>query len=366
MTLAVKKITKQIPQTAPLEAFLKSLNINDKAELYMYDKHAYINSAVVLPVLSVTLQWFVKNAESPLHYIKIKQKSSNGTSIYINKYGLTKLLAQSREAVAFALQDYIYELLYTVETKGTANKTDMVSRDELKRLATDLDVYHNATSNATLEVIELKESIQSIRSDYSIMENECKALKYENEKYEEIIKEQETTIDNYKDIANKLARYVRLNSKKAPSEAYDDSLDMDDDDVNDEEVDEVKSLSIYKDAADAKRLLKSVQSKNKTVVKTTKTVPIKRQIANEYTILRSADGIGNEYKWQLSVTPCTDSFKKESLDYMLGDIDQPPGLMLWYCDVTVTDEKRKLISLFLSLADYYNESVILQLLETIK
>lgn len=350
MAIVVKKVTKQIPQSAPLETFLTSLGITTKATIYLCNSNAYINSDIILPVLSVPIQWFLKNSETPLHYIKIKPKDSNGSLIYINKYGLTKLLAQSKEAVAFKLQDYLYELLYKVETEPSVSKLDVASRQQLIKMTTELEMYRSSTSTAVLETIELKESIDTIRADYAMMSQDYQKLKLENENHEAMIKELESEVNNYKVIANKLARYVRANSKKPPTESFDDSLEIDES----EEPDEVTLLEITADAIKAKKALKTKKAPMpKKVVSTVKTI----------TLLRSADGVGNEYKWELSDKLCDDAFKQLSRDYCLGDIDAPPDAMLWYSDIDVTDEKRRIICLFLSLLNFYPESTIIQLIQ---
>lgn len=349
MALVVKKITKSIPESASLETFVTTLGVTAKAELYLCNSNAYLNIDIILPVLSVPLQWFIKNAEMPVHYLKIKTKTGS-TSIYINKYGMTKLLAQSKEAVAFKLQDYLYELLYKVETESSVSKDGVSSRQQLIKVTSDLDMYQATASAAIIETIELKESINTLRADYADVNTELQKLKLENEKHEDTIKDLELELNNYKTIANKLAKYVRINSKKPPTEAYDDSLDTDDL----EELDEVTSLKITTEAINAKKQLK-------TTVK--KTIPIIKPTSKIITLLRSADGYGMEYKWELSDKEYDDLFKQNSKDYCLGDIDSPPDLMIWYCDIDVTPEKRKMISLFLSLNEYHLESTIIQLIQ---
>lgn len=356
MALVITKITKQIPQSAPLETFLTTLGVNTKTELYLCNAQAYINSDIILPVLSVTIQWFIKNAETPLHYLKIKPKNSTSAQIYINKYGITKLLAQSKEAVAFKLQDYLYELLYKVETQGYVSKDEVGSRNQLMQLTADLTMYRSSASSAITETIELKESINSIRADYAAIEAECQKLKSENEKYLENIQELESELTNYKNIANKMSRFVRVNTKKPPTEAYDDSLDVDED----EELDEVTKLEITTEAIKAKNNLKNPPSKKPKVKQTTS---LTKQKIIKLTLLQSSESSWCEYKWELSDKEYDEDFKLASQDYRLGDIDTPPDLMIWYADLEITEEKRKMITLFLSLHEYCNESVIQQLIE---
>jgi hypothetical protein len=358
MALIIKKITKQIPQSASLETFLTTLGVTGKAELYLCNSNAYLNADIILPVLSVPIQWFLKNAETPTHYIKIKPKSGGTSQVFVNKYGMTKLLSQSKEAVAFKLQDYLYELLYKVETEGTVAKDDVSSRRQLVKMTTDLDMYQSTTSAAILETIELKESINTLRTDYAETMAECLRLNVENEKHEATIKDLEIDLNNYKNIANKLAKYVRINSKKPPTEAYDDSLDTED---NPEDMDEVTSLKITSDAINAKKQLRNIPSK-KPSSKPVSALTVKQK-TKTVSLLRSADGYGVDYKWILSDKEYDDSFKQLSKDYCLGDIETPPDIMIWYADIEVTEEKRRIISLFLSLNEFYSEATIVQLIQ---
>jgi hypothetical protein len=357
----VTKVTKSTDASMQLEAFVSSLGVQTKTDLYLCNSQAYLNADIIMPVLSVTPAWFLKNAETPLHYIKIKGKSgTSGTSnLYINKYGMTKLLAQSKEAVAFKLQDYLYELLYRVETQGSVSREDVVSRQALVKLSGELDMYQAAASKSTLEAIELKESIETLRYDYSSSEMECERLRKEVSDLKGEIHTLETDVANYKNIANKLARYVRVKSKKPPSDAYDDSLEIDE--IDDEVLDEITELTIVSDAVKAKNQLKKP-------IKRTVKQPIEEETKNKqaptktYMLLQSAEGSFADYKWSLSETPCTEEFKAASKDYALGDVSDPPAKMIWYADLNISEEKRKVISLFLSLKESYPESVIAQLI----
>lgn len=358
MSLIIKKVTKQTPQSASLETFLTTLGVTAKAELYICNSNAYLNADILLPVLSVPIQWFLKNAETPIHYIKIKPKSTGQTQIFINKYGMTKLLAQSKEAVAFKLQDYLYELLYKVETEGVVTKSDIQSREQLIKITSDLDMYQASASAAISETIELKESINNLRVNYADVNAECQKLKSENDRHEDTIKELESELNNYKTIANKLARYVRVNSKKPPTEAYDDSLDTDDP----EDMDEVTSLKVTSDAIAAKKALRSGSGNSKRQTSKS-TLQSNVQKTKSVSILRSAEGYNNEYKWALSDKEYNDEFKQASKDYCLGDIETPPDSSIWFSDIEITEEKRKMICLFLSLSELYSEATIAQLIE---
>jgi hypothetical protein len=388
------RIKKTTPQTAQLETFVSSLGVQFGTELYLCNQQVYLNADVIMPILSVQMKWFLQNSETPLHYIRIKTKT--GTSgIYINKYGMTKLLGQSKEAVAFRLQDYIYELLYKMETQDSVSKEDLVSRTKFIKISEDLTMYQNAASKSAEESIELKESIESLRYDYANADSEREKLKNNVTTLQEYIKELESDVESYKTIANKLARYVRIKSKNPPNEAYDESLDVDADD-DAEELDEATDLKITTDAIKARSKLKvynkhilkrasdlansrntetkqltnsttgssttaNSSSNANTSTNSSNTAITAKPATKPYTLLKSAIGDFADYRWALSDVACTDEFKSASMDYSAGETDTPPADMLWYADLVLSDEKRKMISLFLSLKDTLDESVISQL-----
>lgn len=389
------RIKKTTPQTAQLETFVSSLGVQFGTELYLCNQQVYLNADVIMPILSVQMKWFLQNSETPLHYIRIKTKT--GTSgIYINKYGMTKLLGQSKEAVAFRLQDYIYELLYKMETQDSVSKEDLVSRTKFIKISEDLTMYQNAASKSAEESIELKESIESLRYDYANADSEREKLKNNVNTLQEYIKELESDVESYKTVANKLARYVRIKSKNPPNEAYDESLDVDADD-DAEELDEATDLKITTDAIKARSKLKvynkhilkrasdlansrntetkqltnsananssttaNSSSNANTSTNSSNTAITAKPATKPYTLLKSAIGDFADYRWALSDVACTDEFKSASMDYSAGETDTPPADMLWYADLMLSDEKRKMISLFLSLKDTLDESVISQL-----
>lgn len=328
------KITKSTPQTAQLEAFVSSLGVEFKTELYLCNQQAYINANLIMPILSVTEQWFLANSESPLHYIKVKTAAGK-SSLYINKYGMTKLLGQSKEAVSFRLQDYLYELLYRVETQESVSKEDVVSRKQLIKMSEDLEMYQTAITKSTNETIELKESNEMLRYEYANADIERTKLKNEIAVLHESVKDLEEEVSVYKTIANKLARYVRIKSKNPPGEAYDDSLE--EEYLDTEEIDEVTELKITSDAIKAKSQLK--QTTKRVIRKPIVATP--PPTTKPYVLLRSAEGSFCDYKWALSDVIVTEDFKEQSKDYNLGEIDSPPAHMIWYEDLQLSDEKEK-------------------------
>src|SRR5690606_35652032 len=106
------RITKSTPETKQLETFIKNLGCPEKPELFMHNNLVYVNADIIFAVLSVKLDWFIKNSEEHVYYKKSK------TKYYVNKYGLIQILGRSKEAVVFKLIDYIFEVITKLETNG--------------------------------------------------------------------------------------------------------------------------------------------------------------------------------------------------------------------------------------------------------
>jgi hypothetical protein len=79
--------------------------------------------------------------------------------------------------------------------------------------------------------------------------------------------------------------------------------------------------------------------------------------------MRSSYTVDNyKYKWELQ-NNISDSIKEDSENYLLDETGQPPFVMLWYCDISVSKEKIQAIMLFFDLAENIcDEHTIVKLL----
>jgi hypothetical protein len=308
-----KRIKQSTEQTKQLETFLASLGVANTLNLYVYRSDTYLNIDILLPVLSVDLKWFIKNSEAPMHYIKLPD------GYYVNKYGITKLLAQSKQAVAFLLQDYLYELLYITETKGYVKASDLKTRDALADCLED--------SCALID--ELKQNNTQLHSDYCIQE-------MENEEHKKKILELESANDalskeneHLKDVANKLAKYVRI---KHPNEQ--DLPDFIEDTIPDTCINR-----IMEEASLAKYRLKHGR-------------PSKEE-PSVLVVLRSAwpccDSL-DLYNWRLTNEIPSGTFIEKSKDFALDECGDPPGDYIYH--TMVLNNKKKLLSVIFDIAPY--------------
>lgn len=188
-----KKITSDdIKNTSILKNFLETIGCKTQITIYKKNSSFYINSDFIMDLLNIRKFNFSKVSIIDIHYIMIGQK------IYISKYGITKLLANSNEPISYKLQDYIYEVLYKLEVNSVISKHDIVSRSALcgeidtmnDKLTNTIDELNNYKLNADIsdEVISKKlEYIQEIdktnstlHCTISILEKKINKLELEN------------------------------------------------------------------------------------------------------------------------------------------------------------------------------------------
>lgn len=375
------KVVKSIPETTQLEVFISSLGCSTaKSEIYMYDGKVYINSDLILPVLNVQIKWFLQNSENTVHYITIKKR------IFVNKYGLIKLLSQSKEQVAFLLQDYIFEVITKLETTGSVTIKEVESRGELIKTMAELDMYKSLDSRNTIIFQETENALKTLQKDYAYTERELTELK---EKYNKLVYEHDNTTKNYdslKLIAKKLASYVKIQStgtklkNKLVEELYNideesgSENDLDQDDENyANEVQEIK-----KQAVQAKQ---DLIKRNKTKPKKESTEQKEYKTQTQWYVMKSTDSLFSEetgeelFRWSITNSLPTEEivhngvtyedFKMFSQDYSLGDLEQTKYTYIWYCDVNLSSIGEKIISKVFNIIGYISETSVLNLLKTV-
>lgn len=328
------KISPTLPQAQQLVTFITSLGITQPLELYSCDSQVYINAEIVLPILSVDIKWFLKNSEYPTHYLVV------GKNTFINKYGMTKLLGQSKQPAAFKLQDYLYEIFYRIETDGVVNKDSLATRKKLFNMEQNMETYKTIIENNQASIEEARESAKAALNDCNYLEMENIKLNKQILIFEEEIKELNNDLETFRCIASKLAKYVRINSKKPPVEAYSDILDPEEND--DERTDNI----LISDVIKAKDKLKELKVQSKPMIRK----PDKP--GNIYYLLRSAEFVGDEnYSWSLTdIQPELDHINK-SEEFLIGELEQSPYKEIVYRTLQLSDDKKKAILLFFELTN---------------
>jgi hypothetical protein len=357
-------VKKTDPAARQLVVFMKTLGITKKTEIYMYGEYAYINADLITPVLSVSTNWLKKNAEHMVHYIIIKKK------VFVNKYGLTKLLAQSREAVAFQLQDYIYEVIYKLETDSVVIKDDVVTRKTLVKTLDELDLYKMLNIKHELIVQQTQEECGNLRADHAVILNDYTNIK---QKYDELLIENKDLECGYQkvlSISKKIAKHIRNSGCAQPLELT--SIDISDDEF-------VDHRRMAREALIAKKKLRHIKKNTTKNILTTGDKPSPPN-TSEYFLMRSINPIftpdGNAiYTWRVDPKlpnnnkPLTvglqnyDNFKTFSEDCCLGDILQIDFDYIWRQDVYLTEQYSIILSSLISYIEYADENFITKIIK---
>ncbi len=299
MALRASRVKKSTPETKQLEVFISTLGVDKKADLYRCNNLIYINIDIITPVLGVNIAQFTKHAIQKTHYLIIRKQ------VYVNKYGLTKLIAESIEPVAFQLQDYIYEVIYKLETEGSVNKNDVVSRNVLAKALEDLSISQT-TELVQINTIEsLREELKDINGSYSDLNVEFMELNEEKNRLVDQNKDLEAEITDLKKMIETLSRYVKCNSKTisvAAREIIDEYVPEDLSHLEEKDINDLHEKSIR--IKNTKKNKTSITKKNRT--STTKTSTDKTSTTRKnkkdkhmYDIIRSARPIfDNIYQWK--------------------------------------------------------------------
>lgn len=381
------KVKQTTPETAQLEAFIQTLGISKdktKAELYIYNSLAYINADILWPLLSVEESWFVKNAEHPIHYIRIKK------TVFVNKYGLTKVIAHSKEAVAFKLQDYIYEVIYKLETNGTVSKEELITRTAL---LDEIAILKSADEYNRANYATMSDEFKQLQIDHSLLEIQYQKIEADNIELNAKVQALERENAQLQTAAKQLAKYVKIKARKPQtlqtltkiveeSNIDDDSDDEDniDDDVEDNKIDKDKkttrrkiNTAIIHNAQEAKKQLKACGTLQQRKEK---------QQTNKKVLLRSADTVYNPFQpdeitftWSIVKDMPKDTievpyssnklltFKQYSQEVLLtGILQENAPEFIWYRDIEITDNAEKLFHFitlqFAAMSEYVMRTFI--------
>jgi hypothetical protein len=241
-TLVIRRVKNETVHTAPLITFIKGLGVNYEIKMYEIDEgnaRVFINANMIFHILSSDIKGFQKKAEQVTHFLIINKE------VYVNKYGLMMLIADSREKIAFRLLDYIFEVIYKLETQGVVKIDEVESRNYLKEIEMYkvLDEYNEEhTRKLADELEEIRGELIYTKQKYNEAADNCDMLEEELNK---VSKER----DVLEESAKTLAKYVKASSKSIPVEAY---IVEDDDDEDIQQP----IATLRKEAMRAKKLIK--------------------------------------------------------------------------------------------------------------
>jgi len=213
--MSLVKISDDDNEINQLSVFLKSIGNNSKLKIYKEKDIYYINSCFIMTLLGVEKTKFKSRSIKNIHYIIIKNK------IYVSKYGITKLLANSCEPISFKLQDYIYEVLYKLESKKVISINDISSRSML------IENLQSKVDNYKLNEDNIINSLNKKNILINDLQNQINELMNLNQLYMEknntLVNNYENTLNNYNALlkaSKSLAKYAKSTNKKTKALNY--------------------------------------------------------------------------------------------------------------------------------------------------
>lgn len=305
-----------------LSAFMSTMGLKNSLLLCKAGENLYVACDPLANLLAVKLVDFITSAKTPIDYVKYKG------AVCVSKYGITKLIAKSTQPVAYKIQDYMYDLLYRVET-GEVDELVDKSIDSRNKLMVELEEYELIVNSAKNHSADLAAADQTLRR-----------LQDENRYLSDELEETKTTLAEYMDIANKLGRFVRL-KPNAPVEASSTLLDLDDYD----------SDTIVAQAMEAKKALKPKKKK-----------PTQH---NEYCVAylyRSAGSIDGKYQFECQTEKPDEHLIYLSNNWLLDEIGNPPADPIYYDSFECTKQALMILQ---TVLEFYNGFIEEELMKKI-
>jgi hypothetical protein len=366
--IVAKRITND-NATNQLDIFTQSFGVKEKTTLYMYGKHVYINADLILPVLSVDETAFKKSARNYAHYIVIKKK------LYVNKYGLTKLLAASEKEAVYMLQDYIFEVIYKIETEGSNAVEYVDSHEQLCMKMAELEVQDMALITNKKELQDMADHLLKLSSDYSVVESENTKLKKTVDDLQYMLDNSKSDYSSLFKQTKKLARCVRFNTALTTNEV--DELDSSGDELTENMVDMDKVVSR---GMDAKRSICAYSEIGRSRSAEAGSPELKKGIKNLYYLMQSVESVNTTngaqlYTWQIGdrlpgnndilfvEEHKYNSFKEFSEDYRLGGIDSGGHTYIWASDLIVNQVLSVVLKKILDLMQYLDYESCMRIIE---
>lgn len=196
--ILAKKVSSDVINE-PLKLLAKILNINNNPDIFECDSVFYIDSTSIFQLLDVKKEWFKSNADIVTHYLVIFGK------IHINKYGFTKILGQSRESIGRKLQDYIYDVIYRLETNGKVSVQE--SSDARNNLLNEVKFYKTMHEHNS-------ELAETIKSDFEVLRNDYAVLSEEHETCSERIKNLSLEKEHLLNVSKQLVSAIKVYNEK--------------------------------------------------------------------------------------------------------------------------------------------------------
>ncbi len=151
----------------------KLLNSQDSI---LFNNHVYIDIQNILPLFNVKLDNVKKlcKANKDLYYI------IQNSTIYFSKYGITILIALSKEQFSLTLQDYIYSLINDYETQN-------INSEESTSLNKSIKSFCRIKTDAEIKLLDLQKKYEELYQDSKKLASYIKIKKPKTDKIEKHI-----------------------------------------------------------------------------------------------------------------------------------------------------------------------------------
>ncbi len=298
---------------------MKNLGVATKQKFCFLQGNYFIYVSEALPkLLKIDMSAILRNCEIGLHFIQMQNED-----IYASKYGMLQMIAASKEPVSLRFQDYIFEVLQKIEQNGIVKMEELESRPQLIAEVNKLN-FTDELYDTQMQLQKAEKEYRSLNAEFICIMDELQVKTNLLQKAEEEIKTLSKQNYELRDIAEKLAKYVKLTksdnetAKKLcdETEMLDISLDLD-------EQQDQKEL--HSEAKNAKKRLKSIKDIKPISANSSKEIQhfitLSEQQSVTWSLMRSLYPTEpTEYQWKL-VQNIKDLFKEVS-QKVLSDLDE--------------------------------------------
>jgi DNA repair exonuclease SbcCD ATPase subunit len=373
MSNKVIKLSKNNKYYIAVDDKIKNLEeiLTSNISIYLYKDNFYINFNSIINYYSI---------EDTILCVLIKQKDyiKVNDDILVNNMGINKLINGKKiqnkkkqdKCVYNNLLDIYNKLIEMEQTikEQTVKEQHETLKDQYNTVKNQHETLKEQYNTVKNQHETLKEQYNTVKEQYETLNSEHVTMLSELDKNKQEIKilhnkynELKDDYDDIKAIANNLSKYVRLNNKDAP-DAYSDHFDIDDDFISEQDKKKIakNALISKKKLNDKNNIIGNKIQCNKTDATSIFNTDVKNRV---YSLLRSSYIIDTyKYKWEFSAN-ITEEFKEESENYLLDEEGSPPSNMLWYCDLSLNEQKLHAVNLFFDLVENIcDESTIVKLL----
>lgn len=352
-------------------AEITSINtiLSSPISLYKYTNAVYINYSTILQIFQPT-ETYIKLLKPHILIInKIR---------YLNVSYIHLLPIAKQSAEQF--------LIYKIINRAIAEEFASMHQ-RYTSIVEEFQIYKNVADNNQTQYEDAEKNLSHMQADYYMLENSYADLKASYDKtYDELSSVNKEFIA-LKEIAKKLARYVKLQPSKSVikdkvlSDLY-DICEESDDDI--ESLDDSSAISASSSASSSTFTSSSASAicmfndareqavvAKQTLMSSKKITKKKSDEIKPYFILRSACSQFSDsaeiFEWSITDTLPNniDDYKKYSQDFALGDMANPEYDMLWHSDIRANIHEVRIISHMLEITNHMSEANMIRMLKNV-